>query len=329
MMGKTENMRRGGGVAIAVLASTSSVAAHGGSHPLAAAAVRQWTWEPFTVVLLLASAALYFAGVRALWGRAGIGKGLRVWQAAGFAAGLASLAVALLSPVAWLSEILFSVHMTQHEILILISAPLLVCGHPVFAALWAMPRHSREAWGKWAQRPAVAETWRVLTGPLTVFLLHAAALWIWHTPRFYESALRSEGIHALEHLCFVVTAALFWWGMVHGRYGRRGYGVAVLYVFLTAVHSSVLGALMTTAPGVWYPAYGQAALAWHVDALEDQQLAGLLMWVPSGVFFIVFGLALFAAWLGESDRLTALGSIGTVRSTPRPIMAVTGNDDVP
>ena len=121
-----------------------------------------------------------------------------------------------------------------------------------------------------------------LTGPLAVFLLHAIAIWAWHIPRLYEAALHNDGIHALEHVSFVVTAALFWWGMVHGRYGRIGYGVAVLYVFLTAVHSSILGALMTVAPGVWYPAYTAAASAWHLDPLEDQQLAGLLMWVPSG-----------------------------------------------
>jgi cytochrome c oxidase assembly factor CtaG len=151
--------------------------------------------------------------------------------------------------------------------------------------------------------------WQSLTGPFIVFLLHAAALWIWHMPPLYEAALHNQGIHALQHLSFVVTAALFWWSMVHGRYGRAGYGVAVLYVFLTAVHSSVLGALMTVAPAVWYPAYETAGSHWTVDVLEDQQLAGLLMWVPSGVVFIVFGLGLFAAWLGESDRRAALGSV--------------------
>jgi putative membrane protein len=73
----------------------------------------------------------------------------------------------------------------------------------------------------------------------------------------------------------------------------------------------VLGALLTVAPHVWYPSYSSAGVQWNVDALVDQQLAGLLMWVPSGVIFIVFGLAVLAAWLGESERRARLGSVPT------------------
>ena len=109
------------------------------------------------------------------------------------------------------------------------------------------------------------------------------------------------------------TAALFWWGMVHGRYGRAGYGVGVLYVFLTALHSTVLGALLTVAPNPWYGAYARATHGPHTDALGDQQLAGLIMWVPSGVIFIVVGLALFAAWLGEAERRARAGSVTAAR----------------
>ena len=307
-------MRRTLAATVAVLSATRPVAAHG----LAGEAAHRWTWEPWTIALLAISALLYGAGTRAIWQRAGVGRGVRGWQAAAFAAGLLSIAVALLSPVAWLSEILFSVHMTQHEILMLISAPLLVFGQPLLAMLWAFPAGSREAWSRWSQRRAVGFAWQAVTAPLAVFLLHALAIWIWHAPALYEAALRSTGVHAIEHLSFTLTAVLFWWGMVHGRYGRMAYGAGVLYVFLTAIHTSVLGALMTIAPGVLYPSYVQAGAAWHVDALEDQQLAGLLMWVPSGLVFIVFGLALFAAWLGESGKRAALGSIATARSLAAP-----------
>ena len=277
------------------------------AHGLAAESLRRWTFEPFTVTLLAASAAIYAAGLVNLWRRAGRGKGLPPWRVAAFAAGVASAAAAVISPIAWLSQVLFSVHMTQHEILMLISAPLMVFGQPLLVALWALPPSWREAVGRTVKRPSIARSWRGLTAPFAVFVLHGFAIWIWHSPRLYEAALASDGLHAFEHLCFVLTAALFWWGMVHGRYGRIGYGLATVYVFLTAVHSSVLGALMTIAPGVWYPVYGPAGAAWHINPLEDQQLAGLLMWVPSGVIFIVFGLALFAAWLGESERRAALG----------------------
>jgi cytochrome c oxidase assembly factor CtaG len=297
-----------------------------GAHGLAAEAVRRWEWEPITIALLIASAVLYAAGTRAVWRRAGVGRGIRRWQAISFAAGLLSLAVALLSPVVWLSTILFSMHMTQHEILMLVSAPLLVFGHPLFAMLWALPRRTREAWGMWSQTPIVARSWRGATGPFTVFFAHAVALWLWHTPPLYEAALHNGAIHALEHLSFVMTAALFWWAMIHGRYGRMGYGIAVLYIFLTAIHSSVLGALMTISPHVLYPDYIANGASWHVNAIEDQQLAGLLMWVPSGLVFIIFGLALFAAWLGESDKRVRLGRVALATShLPLPVRG--GTDD--
>jgi cytochrome c oxidase assembly factor CtaG len=281
----------------------------GAAHGLLTTALQQWPWEPVTLVLLLVSLAVYVRGVRALWRRAGPGGGIARWEAAAFIVGLLSLACALLSPLTWLSSILFSAHMTQHEMLMLVSAPLLVFGKPLLAFLWSFPSARRESLGGWARAPRVRQAWRASTGPLFVFLLHAAALWVWHAPVLYEAALRSSLVHALQHLIFVATAALFWWGMVHGRYGRMGYGVGVLYVFLTALHSSILGALMAVAPGVWYSSHAQAARAWGFDALLDQQLAGLLMWVPSGVVFIVFGLALLAAWLGESERRARLGSM--------------------
>jgi putative membrane protein len=313
--------RRGGLAAIAAMLLSNRL----GAHALAAEAVHRWSWEPVTIALLLVPAALYAAGTRAVWRRAGVDRGVRRWQAVSFGAGLLSLAVALLSPVVWLSTVLFSVHMTQHEILMLVSAPLLVFGHPLFAMLWALPAHTRAAWGRWSQSAVVARTWRSLTGPFTVFILHALAIWIWHAPPLYQAALDSDAVHALEHLSFVLTAALFWWAMIHGRYGRMGYGVAVLYIFLTAIHSSVLGALMTIAPHVLYPEYAQAGAAWHVDAIADQQLAGLLMWVPSGLVFIVFGLALFAAWLGESDKRVELGRLST--AAPRTLFVPGGPDD--
>jgi cytochrome c oxidase assembly factor CtaG len=282
---------------------------HGGWHSIAAAAMSRWTWEPFTIAALVLSAAMYVAGVLALWRRAGRGHGVRYWEAAAFVSGLLTLAIALLSPLAWVSEILFSAHMTQHEMLMLVAAPLLVIGQPLQAMLWVLPAAWREAWARFAGRRATVAMWQALTGPLVVFLLHALALWLWHAPRLYEAALGHDGVHAVQHVSFVLTAALFWWGMVHGRYGRRGYGIAVLYVFLTAIHSSILGALMTIAPRVWYPAYVAAGAQWQVDALVDQQLAGLLMWVPSGVMFIIFGVGLFAAWVGESEKRALLGMV--------------------
>jgi putative membrane protein len=267
-----------------------------------------WTFEPVTIALMTVSAALYAIGVRGAARHAGATPAFQWWQIGAFTAAMLSLAAALLSPLDGLSDVLFSAHMTQHEILMLVAAPLLVIGQPLLAFLWAIPATRRRAAAAPFRAPAIARSWRLLTAPMMVFVLHGIALWIWHLPVLFEAALASERIHALQHLSFLLTAALFWWGMIHGRYGRAGYGAAVAYVFLTSLHSTILGALLTVAPSAWYESYRMTAAANHLDAVADQQLAGLIMWIPSGVVFIIVGLALFAAWLGESERRVALGS---------------------
>ena len=251
---------------------------------------------------MLATGALYVAGVSRLRARAGRGRGVRSWQLGAFAAGWIALVLALLSPVAAISEVLFSVHMTQHEILILVAAPLLVLGRPIVPFLWALSPRWRLRIGTWSRNRYWSAAWKALTGPLVVWLLHGLALWVWHLPALYQAALGSAAIHAIEHTCFLATACLFWWALIHGRYGRVGYGVAVVFVFATAVHSEALGALLTFAPRVWYPLYAMRSSATGLDALEDQRLAGLIMWIPFGVIFLILGLGLFAAWLGEAER---------------------------
>jgi putative membrane protein len=126
-------------------------------------------------------------------------------------------------------------------------------------------------------------------------------------PALYEAAVRSDRVHLLQHVSFVGTASLFWWGLLRGRYGRLGYGAAVFYVFATGVHSGGLGALLTFLQRPIYSIYVSRTHAHGVDPLADQQLAGLLMWIPAGVMFLLFGLALFAAWLAEAERRQELG----------------------
>jgi putative membrane protein len=273
-----------------------------------AVAIRHWELDPLVIVPLALTAVLYTAGLSRVWWRAGAGRGIAPWNAAAFAAGWLVAATALVSPIAWLSEILFSVHMTQHTLLMLVAAPLMAFGQPLLAWLWAFPAGARDRLAAVFRAAPVSSSWHRLSAPLTVFLLQAAALWLWHLPSLYQLALHDDGVHALQHLSFVISASLFWWAMVYGRYGRRGYGLAVLYVFLTAVHSGALGSLLTFAPAAWYDAYVRQGSAWRIDPLADQQLAGLLMWIPASVIFIVLGLALFAAWLGEAERCVRFGA---------------------
>jgi putative membrane protein len=294
-------------LALGVLGAPAAAYAHGGAdrHLDAATVMRWWSWDPLVFLALAVSAWLYGRGLARLWRRAGVGQGLRRWEAVCFALGWLALLVALVSPLDALGGVLFSAHMAQHEVLMLVAAPLLVLGRPLAVSLWALAPPQREAAGRWAQARPVAAVWRVVTGPFMAFAIHAVAIWVWHIPALYEATLASDAVHAVQHLSFFGSAALFWWALLHGRYGRMGYGVAVLGVFGTALHSGTLGALLTFAPRLWYPIYAERTAAWGLRPLEDQQLAGLLMWIPAGVLFTLLGLALFAAWLGEAERRVA------------------------
>jgi putative membrane protein len=194
----------------------------------------------------------------------------------------------------------------------------MVLGRPLVVMLWACRPATRQRLTRWVRTPAVAGAWRGLTGPLIVWMLHGIALWVWHLPALYQAAVRSDGVHVVQHVSFFVTATLFWWAIVHGRYGRLGYGAAVLFVFATALHSGALGALFTFGSQVLYPIYAGRSEMLGVGALEDQQLAGLIMWIPFSLSFLIVGLALFAAWLGESDRRLALADAGPAAGSEAP-----------
>lgn len=275
-------------------------------------------WDAVIATTLAASVLLYVTGLRRLWRNAGRGHGVGAINVAAFAGGIGALVVALLSPLDALSDVLFSAHMGQHELLMLVAAPLLVMGRPWLTGAWALPARLRAPALALLQRGAVRRPWRALTGPVTILVLHALALWIWHVPVLFDHALAHESVHAFQHLCFFVTAALFWWALVQGRYGRAGYGAGVLFVFLTGMHSGTLGALITFAGTLLYPLHEARTRAAGVDPLQDQQLAGLLMWIPAGVILMVLGLALLAAWLGEAERRTRAGEAAWDRAGRAP-----------
>ncbi|HWR15931.1 MAG TPA: cytochrome c oxidase assembly protein [Terriglobales bacterium] len=269
-----------------------------GGHLTRAQAERTWSFEPVVVIPVVLTGLLFAMGAVQRWGRPGWS-----WaQVGSFAAGWLTLILALVSPIHKLGSLLFSIHMTQHELLMIVAAPLLVFARPIVWFLWALPRAWRERAGAWAKNRKFAAVWAAMTLPLFVWLLHGATLWAWHIPYLYDAAVQYESVHALQHTMFLFTALLFWWTLVHGRYGRLAYGVAVVYVFTTAIHTSILGALMTFTQQIWYPIYDGRTHEFHLTPLEDQQLGGLIMWIPAGVVFIILGLWLMAAWLRESEK---------------------------
>jgi cytochrome c oxidase assembly factor CtaG len=182
----------------------------------------------------------------------------------------------------------------------LIAAPLFVLSRPLAATVWAAPAAWRASLGALGQAPVVAAMWRWVTEPLTATFLHGLALWLWHAPPLFDAALSSEPLHRLQHASFFVTALWFWHAMLCGRTRASATGVALFCLFATALHTGFLGILVTFAREPLY-AYDVAALAaWGWTAIEDQQLAGLIMWVPGGVLYTVAALALMGLWLGKA-----------------------------
>jgi cytochrome c oxidase assembly factor CtaG len=260
-----------------------------------------WSFEPLMIASLALLALLFAVGwwrLRRETPRKGFA---RKWEPICFAGGWFALFVALVSPLHAWGSVLFSAHMTQHEVLMLVAAPLLVLGRPLVVFLWAFPVEWSRRIGNLGKIGVVSRAWHWLTIPLVAWVVHAVALWTWHVPVLFDAVLHNELVHTLQHLSFLISALLFWWALIHGPQGAMGYGAAVLYLFTTSIHSGVLGALLTIAGSVWYPSYIGLTSSWGLTPLEDQQLGGLIMWIPAGLVYVIAGLALFAGWLREAD----------------------------
>ena len=266
----------------------------------------EWTWSPAISIPLLLSAIWYCAGLYQMMQRPQC-AGLLWKEPAYFAGGWTVLLLALLSPIHELGEHLFWVHMTQHELLVLICAPLLVLGAPLRIWLWALPSTSRKFVAQVVNNQNFTTTWRNFSSPLSTWTLHAAALLVWHIPALFDATLTNSFVHAAQHISFLGTGLLFWWTVLKPYSNALGYGVRSLYLFTTAVYTSLLGAILTFSQHCWYSPYAQSAPAWHLSGLEDQQLGGLIMWVPGGTILFAMTLVMVVQWMRESEirgRLT-------------------------
>jgi putative membrane protein len=262
-----------------------------------------WTFEPGIVVCLLVAAVWYALGVRRMPPPA-TGGSSSAWLRIGAAvAGLVTIVIALVSPLNALGMALFSAHMVQHLLLVLVAAPLLVFAELSQPALLALPREWRtglRAW--WARDGAMQTIACAFTAPAAAWLMHLGTLLFWHVPAPYEWAIRSDSVHAIEHVSFLATAVLFWW-IAFQPSGRRrlGYGAGILYVLSAGVVMGALGAILTFAPAPWYANHLLTTAAWHLTPLEDQQLAGVIMWAPSSLVYLAAASFLTVRWIGAES----------------------------
>ena len=209
-----------------------------------------------------------------------------------FFCGWATLAIALVGPVEHWAGSSLAGHMTQHMMLLAIAPPLLLLARPMPQYMQALPGSARRLVG-----PPLGQLYRVsAAAPVSAFIVHGLAIWLWHLPLPYQLSIEHQLLHDAMHLVFFTTGLWFWWSLIApGRLGQGGFGLASVLAVLTMMHTGMLGALLTFAPQLLYPEHPAGFAGF--DQLSDQQLAGLLMWVPGGVIYAAAALALTGHWL--------------------------------
>jgi len=266
-----------------------------GEPALAHEASGEFPVDPWLTMPLLLTGCLYLAGqCRLALRRRRAGIRFRHRRAMLFAGGWLMLALPVATPLHLLGERSFTAHMIEHEIIMIVAAPLLAASRPLGVLLWSLPDGARRGLVRVGRRGGVKRGWAVVTSAMVATVVQALVLWLWHLPPAFEAALASPPVHAAQHVSFLVSAVLLWWSM-----GRRAkYGVAAFCQFLTLLQTGMLGALMSFSEGIWYPSYAgnRSGLA----ALEDQQLAGLIMWIPAGMVHAGAAMLLIAALLRVS-----------------------------
>jgi cytochrome c oxidase assembly factor CtaG len=251
------------------------------------------------LAVLAAVAAAYLAGLRRYAGRtpswAAGARRFGAWRVGCFLAALALLALAL-GPMDGLADERFSWHMAQHMLLAVAAAPLLAAGAPAVPLLLMLPVRWRAPVARVRVALRRAPGVRVLYLPVTAWILQVAVLWGWHLPGAYAAAETSPLLHALEHALFIGTAWMFWWHMLAAGRRRMSGLAAVVYSFAATLPMAALGAVLTLAPKPLYPGLAAQATAAGFDPLTDQQLAGLIMWIPPDVVYLAMTVVLFLPW---------------------------------
>jgi putative membrane protein len=266
-----------------------------------------WTLDPLLLIPLVGIGLAYLVGYRKLARRRHATLTHRT-RGGLFVVGYTALVIALISPLHTVGEQYFSVHMVQHLLLSLVAPPLLLLSSSMPVLLWALPAHDRATIGRLVgQTGPVRSTLRGLTHPLVAWSLFVVTQWAWHQPLAYDWALESRWAHYLEHLSFFLTAVLFWWPVIGAAPlpSPLSYPARLAYAFLAWLPNSLLGAGISLSRAPLYPFYVNSAQSAGIDALLDQQLAGLIMWVPGDVLFAAILLILFAAFMQHEERQEA------------------------
>ena len=266
--------------ALAATLAFSPASAHGGAHA-EAAGWSSWFADPTVSIILAVAAVLYLArigsnAVPAFWTMAG----LEMARVTSFVCALAVIALALLSPIDAFAEKLFSVHMAQHLLLVLVAAPMIALSNAQLVYLWLLPMQAR----RWTGRaidpiPGVKQAMNANVTAWVVCAAFVGSLWFWHAPATYDWALANKWGHASEHLVLLATSTAFWRVVVTSSERRLSPGMMILMVSLVGLQGSFLAALITFAPRPLYAAYA-------ANSIDDQALGGVLMCIPASFLYL-------------------------------------------
>ncbi len=278
----------------------------GGLYSSLLAILTSWSWEPNVLSGLAVAAGLYALGCLRLRSRGQGRAAPQTWRVWCYAAGLAALGLALLSPIDVFGSLFLFVHMVQHLLLMIVVPVLLWLGAPLLPVLWALPRALRRAVGGLvAPGGPLHAVFHLLTNPWLSALLYLIVIGTWHLPPLYNAA-QGDGnpVHDLEHLMFLGAGLLYWWPVVHPSGGRRRLsgGGAVLYILAGASEGGLIGGALSFSDRVIYTAYLHVPRLWGLSALTDQQIGGIVMWLGGGLLNVGLAFALFVKMALDEER---------------------------
>jgi len=292
-----------GGALLASAAFAGPVAAHGlvpAEPPSLASLVLGWTFEPLPTLALLVSIGWWLWAVRRV-DTAHPAHPVARRRTVAFMLGMLAIAFALLSGIARYDTVLFSVHMVQHVLLMLVAAPLIAMSAPVTLLLRVSSVETRRRW--WL--PALhSRLMRTLAHPVVAWVLFTSIVWATHFSALFNASLEDPFVHQIEHILFLTGALLFWWPAValDPTSWRMSHPARIGYTFLQMTQNTFLAVVLLNASGVLYPHYASVIRSWGPAALDDQQLAAGIMWIIGDIVFLTAILALFAGWMRAEAR---------------------------
>ena len=284
--------------------------------PLLRATLTSWDWRVEVIIVLLIAGTLYTRGWWRLRRRSSSKPGHNRWHARAawrplvYLGGLLILGIALMSPIDVLASQLFSFHMVQHVLLVMVVPPLLLLANPLPFSLWGLPDKMRSPAGGMLRRGSpIRNSLRKATGTGLVWMAFVIVYWGWHDPNAYDLALRSSLVHDLEHITFFVVSVLFWWhatGAGPRIHRPMSQGLRFAFLLSAVPISMVAGLAITFAKEPIYSYYEAMPRLWGISVMDDQRIAGVIMWVVGGMMYMLAALIIVARWLQKEEGKPAL-----------------------